>query len=419
MDTTTDTATPLVEAREAPDTVPNDLSEIFPKLAPKPIEARRLDQAKAFVKRFWAPPNEAAMDLIMLWAQACHFTGEDQRLLWLAFPRLFIGSKGRGSGKSTLLKLLAGRLNGESDGLCPRGEWVSNPSGPSLRGLLHGCQATIMFDQADTAQGSGTFPEETKNVLLQGYDQGGTVTRGGNSATGEIKRLRIDGPICLGGLYGPFTSHPNMDDVRSRTLLVRVTKRPDGTELAPLDWMIMAGELKGHHDAFAATAETIKHKATRLRPDLTEYKDRDRQLVLPIVATGAAISPDWERRARNACHVILRGGVDEETPPEPKNAFETLMRDLGLVWRPDEERLFTRDLVDRLRALPNSSWAQLGEPQDAGRKIVQLLRPEGVEPRTFRVPGGEPGKGYLLRDLVEYCDLKIATVPDPDEDPFG
>lgn len=419
MDTTTDTATPLVEAREAPDSIPDDLSEIFPKLAPKPIAARRLDQARAFVARIWAPPNEASLDLILLWALACHVTDENMRLLFNEFPRLFIGSKSPGSGKSTLLRLLAGPLNGESDGLCPRGEWTSDPSAPSLRGLLHGCRATVFLDQADTKQGGGTFPSETRNILNQGYSRGATVTRGGSSPNAPVIRLRIDGPICLGGLWGPFLSHPELTDVRSRTLMILATKRRPAQRLEPLDWMDHAAPLQGHHDALAAVAELIKWDASRARPTAPGFDDRDLQLVRPLLAVADAVGGDWPERARNATKVVLRGATDTMDKPEPKNPFEVLMRDLGLVWSPEEERLPTREIVNRLVDLPNSAWSRFETPQGAGREIVKILRPEGAEPRTFRVPGGEPCKGYLRDDLVRLCGLELAPLPDDDEDPFG
>jgi hypothetical protein len=408
--------------------IPDDLAELddlppdpVPALRPqpKPIGARRLDQAKAFLLRKWAPPNDAVADLIILWCAGCHMTDQEMRLLFMSYPRLFVGTKGPGAGKSTLLRLLAGPINGQSDGLAPRGEWTSDPSAPSLRALLHGQRAAIFLDQADTKQGNGDFPAETKTILLQGYMKGATVTRGGNTNTGKVNRYRVDGPICMAGLWDAFLSMPNMDDVRSRTLMLLCGKRRPTHKLERLDWRDDAPTLQGHHDALAAWAETVKHEVAAARPSMEGFDDRERDITEPLIAVADAAGGDWPERARNAVRVVCRGATDEMTKPEPRNPFEVLMRDLGLVWAPEEDRLPTREIVERLRELPNSAWSRFRTPQDAGRELVKILRPEGVEPSTFRMPQSDPVKGYWRDELIMKCGLELAPLVDPDEDPFG
>ena len=59
------------------------------------------------------------------------------------------------------------------------------------------------------------------------------------------------------------------------------------------------------------------------------------------------------------------------------------------------DRLFTRDLLARLAALPDRPWKDLISSQLKPEQwLASQLRPLGIRPRSLWI-GGTPGKGYL------------------------
>lgn len=383
---------------------------LVPALRTKPLGARRLDQARAFIRRFWAPTSEAALDLVILWAAGTHMTGPDRRLLFENYPRVYFGAKTPEAGKSTILMLLAGPMSGEQDGLCARGEWTSDASAPAMRALLDTEASMLALDESDTKQGSGAFPAEVRNILNMGYMTGATVTRGGTGQASKSHRFRIDGPIAMGGMWDAFLTHGDLKAVRSRTLMVPCAKPGPGVDVAMFRRRDHGEDLRRHGEALAKWAEGVKWDIAEARPDLDGFRYRDHQLIEPLLAVADAAGGDWPQRARNAIKVIMRGFPDETDTEAPTNAFELLLHDLGRVWVAHEERLATREIAARLRGLPGSGWTRYGSPQATGKEIAEILAPEGVVPQSVRLDPQTVVRGYKLADMMR---IGLAPMPKP------
>jgi hypothetical protein len=79
----------------------------------------------------------------------------------------------------------------------------------------------------------------------------------------------------------------------------------------------------------------------------------------------------------------------------------TLLRDIKAVWPEGEDKCETAVLLERLKGLEQSPWA---EDQLTARKLANMLRPFEVKPGQRRF-GGQTFKGYL------YSELKAAFDP--------
>jgi Protein of unknown function (DUF3631) len=100
-------------------------------------------------------------------------------------------------------------------------------------------------------------------------------------------------------------------------------------------------------------------------------------------------------------------GAVIQPQPCPEPAAEALLRDLRALFRGrGVDRLATAEIVAAL-------GARLGRPLTAHR-LARMLKPHGVAPRQFRMPGSGPcvrtrssGRrawGYRLHDLAERRD---------------
>lgn len=146
-----------------------------------------LNDTRAFISRFWAPPSEAALDLLTLWLAHTHAVdGESNRLVFETTQRLFLCSTGPQSGKSTALEML--------ELLSGRPFRVADPTAPALLTLIDQERASLLIDELDTLMGQGAGGRSTRTIMLEGYSEGGRVPR---KESGTTRMVSCFAPIGL------------------------------------------------------------------------------------------------------------------------------------------------------------------------------------------------------------------------------
>ena len=130
-----------------------------------------------------------------------------------------------------------------------------------------------------------------------------------------------------------------------------------------------------------------------LDTDLEFLGDRDADLWIPLFAICSIAAPNQIAKLKE-CAITLSGakaGDDAEDSLALK-----LLADIKAVWPEGEEKCDTANLLEKLKAVEESPWAEYGL---SPRKVANMLRPFGVESRGIRI-GDRTPKGYE-RDGLE------------------
>jgi hypothetical protein len=133
-------------------------------------------------------------------------------------------------------------------------------------------------------------------------------------------------------------------------------------------------------------------------PDIPEaLNDRAGDVWEPLFVLADLAGGDWPQKARQAA--IALSGDDQAT-----NVVSTLLLDCFLIFTEHKaERMFTRDLVQRLNALPNRPWRELLKGKDKlidDLWLAKQLRPFGIVPTTIWI-GQQAARGYLHDAFLE------------------
>jgi hypothetical protein len=213
-------------------------------------------------------------------------------------------------------------------------------------------------------------------------------------------------PVALAGLGDlPAT-------LMSRSVVIRMRRRAPGEHVEPFRIRAatagaapLAGQLAAWMAREApALAETY--------PDMPEgITDRPADVWEPLLAVADAARGDWPKRAREACAELAGAAETGEA-----SLGVRLLADLWEVFGEHEdqngqrartgtaEKLATKVILDRLRALDESPWAGFGKPPKEldARGLANRLRAYGV--RSDNLPRGEDGarpKGYFAASLAD------------------
>lgn len=365
--------------------------------------AALLDETRAFVARFWAPPSEAALDLLTLWLAHTHAVDGDNRLVFDTTPRLFLCSTGPQSGKTTALELL--------ELLAGRAFRVADPTAPAMLTLIDQERASLLIDELDTLMGQGAGGRSTRTIMLEGYSQGGRVPR---KESGTTRMVSCFAPMAFAGMRQNFISNPRLDALRTRTIMLLCRPRGPKQTVEPYRRRLHQAPAKALQAALARWG--AKH-ASVLAESWPEppagIEDRAAELWEPLLAVGETVGGVWAERARNACQVLALGAPEDDEDDQPSTPVEMLLADLGQVFA--EDRLASRTLVERLAVLPGSPWGRFPSVVAAGREVAAMLAPLGVAPRPVKLDGMTV-RGYDRGDLLAAGMPDLEPAEDAEQD---
>jgi hypothetical protein len=131
-----------------------------------------------------------------------------------------------------------------------------------------------------------------------------------------------------------------------------------------------------------------------------ELHDRAADNWRPLLAIADLAGGDWPAKARAAALALSGeeaaedGSLGVQLLQDIREAFATL---------DGAEGISTRELLDFLTfSLPDSPWATYGRGRGlTANSLARLLRPFGIKPKQFRPPGGDPIRGYRVRDFED------------------
>jgi hypothetical protein len=357
------------------------------RVKPEPTLSGRelLNAVEQFIRRYAALPASAYLP-VALWAIATHAAQAFD-----CFPYLALVSAVKRSGKTRLAEVL------ETLVLRP---WRG--TAPSLAALFRMLERgpTVMLDEVEVfnQKNKSEITQNLLAVLNAGHRKGSTIPRCVGPKQ-EVTDFHVYGPK----LFAAIGRLP--DTLLDRSIIVHMKRRSKAQIVERFRQVRAATEAKPIHEAVARFARecrgNIEHSyQSVLDVDLDYLNDRDADLWTPLFAVCAVIDsarlPTLEANAKTLSAAKGRDDVDD-------SYALTLLRDIRTVWPEGEEKCETAILLERLKALEESPWADAKYPLTA-RRLATMLKPFDVEPRNIQIENRRP-KGYL------YAEVEAALEP--------
>ncbi|MFJ6486278.1 DUF3631 domain-containing protein [Streptomyces sp. NPDC091682] len=356
--------------------------------------SRLLDEVEAFHRRFNVFPTEAAYVAVALWDAHAHLLD-----CFDSTPRLAFLSPEPGSGKSRALEIV--------ETLVPQPLVAANASAPVLFRAVSTLETrpTILFDEVDTIFGPKAGDNEPlRGFLNAGHHRGAGMWRcvgdGTNQTVQEFPSFCVVAMAGLGSLP---------DTILTRSVIIRMRRRARNERVQPFRRRLHAPEGHALRDRLAVWADSVRHLVDGVFPEMPdEVTDRPADVWEPLITVADAAGGDWPARARAACAQIVAASKQDD-----KGSIGIrLLTDLRDHVLNGIERLPTISVLDRLYALEEAPWADMGGKPLTSRGLAKMLGEymtgdnKPIEPRNIK-SGGAVLKGYYAADLADawtrYC----------------
>ncbi|WP_084599031.1 DUF3631 domain-containing protein [Actinoplanes subtropicus] len=361
---------------------------------PSPPEgAAILDRLHAVLTKYVILPSAEAIDAAVLWIAATH-----AQQAWTHAPRLVIKAPEKRCGKSRFLDVV--------DGTCYRPFMTVNSSTAAIcRSITNVDPPTILLDEADTVFGgkAAESNEELRGLLNAGHQRGRPMTRWDHTKK-ELERIPTFAMAALAGIG----SMP--DTIEDRAVVVKMRRRTASEKVAPF---------RSRRDG-PALRQLAADLTAWLRPNLTELENAEPAMPLedraadtwePLIAIGDLAGANWPERARQAALAL---NAAREGDVEYSDRLKVLI-DCRTVFE-SFDAMPSTVLLDRLKALPESPWAEYnGGTGLTAMKLGVLLKEYEIvsENIRFEPPVGRV-KGFHRAAFIDAWE-RYCPPPEPAE----
>jgi len=332
-----------------------------------------LSEMEKFVARFLILPQGSLLPVVA-WTIAT-FVFET----FEAFPYLCLLSPTKQCGKTRtteVLSLLAANA-------CP----TVSISEAALFRMIEEHKPTLILDEAEALTGKSDRAEAIRSLLNAGNRCNTRVPRcQGNKH--ELKLFSIYCPKVIAAIGNC------PDTIRDRSIVLTMQRKKPGEQVE----RFLLRRVKPEAQVLKAQVESFvgRHNGEIQRAyeslDLEFLHDRDAEGWEPLFAIVEVMDSSRLDELKR-CALKLTGDkvatdIDDSLPLK-------LLADLDAVWPESQPAAFTSDVIDTLKAIEDSPWADV---ELTPRKLARLLRPFGVAPRQVRL-GDRTAKGYDFEEL--------------------
>jgi hypothetical protein len=315
--------------------------------------------------------------------------------LWIAFcysipefdfaPRLCFWSPEKRCGKSLALEVVAHLL--------PNPLITSSISSPALFRILDKDKTkVILIDESDTVfgnRGDKEKAEALRQLLNASFKVGQSVIRC-EPPKFEPKEFRIFAPIALAGIG--TTAIP--ETVADRAIMVEMRRMLPNEKILEFESDEVEKYFQPVKEKLEAFARSNESRYRDLRPDLPResLNPRARDLWKPLYKIAECAGEEWIKKVQIASVALSSG----ESDPEEASLSLRLLSDLRVVFFEYEDRITTKDLIERLRDLEESPWAYLERFNPS--VVARHLKNYGVKPKPF---AGGKVRGYYRKSFED------------------
>jgi len=355
-------------------------------------------ELESFFNKYVTFSNPGHATALALWALATY--------LWPsfdAFPYLVITADTKQSGKTRCAECLSF--------VSANSRFSAGSSPAALFRAVTGEKPTLFMDEAEASL-SGETADVMRQFLNAGYRRGQTLDRADRNAEGGIMRWDVYCPkvfILIGDVF---------DTLRDRSIVIRMRRAE-----AKVRFLYTPVQEEGA--AIGAKAKAIVDEwshtiveAYKAHPGLAFLPDRDEEIWTPLFAVASVLVPervetlkslavDMATEKTAPARKYLRLMQDEDAMLEEQYS-KRLLEDMLLVMddntepnRSGRKRVFTRDVLNRLYALPLGPWRRFRGTGLTANDLANMLQRFGVRPRNIRNGGRNTKvfKGYRQEDV--------------------
>jgi hypothetical protein len=326
---------------------------------------------ETFLTRYVVLPERTALPLAIWVLLTYIFQSFD------AVPYLVIGSPAPRCGKTRLLECLELVVS------APRR--ASNISEAALFRVIEKVAPTLLLDEAETLSGRSERAEYLRQILNAGNRRGALVTRCiGPSTNIEAMDFSVFCPKVLAGI-GNFPQ-----TITDRAIVVPMQRRKDSESVARFLYKTAEPEAAALRERAGLFMGQRKEEteAAYGKAALDFISDRDAEAWSPLFAILAVADDSRLRELRASALSLTR---TKAANAEDDNLSLRLLADVRCVWPEDEPKIFTGELIQRLKSIEDAPW--VSDDKLDGRRLSRLLKPFGVTPATVQI-GKDNRKGY-------------------------
>ncbi|MEV4258065.1 DUF3631 domain-containing protein [Spirillospora sp. NPDC049652] len=357
-----------------------------------------LDRVHAALTRYVVLPSPETAVAVTLWIAATHAVKA-----WQQAPRLAISSPEKRCGKSRLLDVV--------EALCHAPLMTVNASVAAIMRLVQDdAPPTLLFDEADTLWGTKRAAEgneDLRGLLNAGWQRGRKIHRceGDSNTPREFETFAMAALAGIGRLP---------DTITDRSVQVVMRRRGPGEHADAFRQRRDVPPLHALRDEvaawLAAHLEELEHAVPVMPPGV---EDRAADVWEPLLALADLAGGPWPDRARWACALLVaQAAADDAVSSTNLHLLADLREVLELV---KSDFITSADLIQRLRALPESPWTTLTTKGLATRLQDYGIRPSG--PQWVATDDGTrktQKRGYRAADFTDAFTLYL---PHPDTPP--
>ena len=344
------------------------------------LTASALDRTEALLKKLVILKSEEHYWALTLWIAYCYSIPSFDFA-----PRLCLWSPEKRCGKSLTLEVVGHLL--------PNPLLTSSISSASLFRLLDkDPMKVILIDESDTVFGSNGDKEKAealRQLLNSSFKRGLSVIRC-EAPKYEPKEFKIFAPIALAGIG----KNAIPETVADRAIMVEMRRMLPKEKIHEFESDEVDQIFQPVKDLLKEFADQNSEKYRDLRPimDKEKLNPRARDLWKPLYKIAECAGEEWILKVRSASHSLSAGEED----PEEASLSLRLLSDIREVFEDYEERLSTKDLIERLRALEEAPWNYLDRFNPS--VLAHLLKNYGVRPKPF---GGGKIRGYYRKSFED------------------
>jgi Protein of unknown function (DUF3631) len=367
--------------------------------------AELLDDVVAWLVRYVSFPDYRQADAVALWI--LHTWAID---CFDVTPRLSVQAPQRESGKTRLLEAVGVLI------LRPR-FWIL-PSPAVVYRTLDLGPTSLLLDEVDAIfRGrNAERHDELRAIINEGYTRNGTVPRMVFDSDGKNMKpveFPVFAPVALAGIGGLH------DTLESRSLVIRLQRQKRSGRAAKFRRREVEPRAKALRDRIVLWAGVHADDLRRARPTPPKgLSDRAEDIWEPLVAIAELAGECWRKRADDAARYLAARAQDRAD-----DVGVVLLRDLKTIFEGfDEPRMFTAQILERLKAIDESPWRTWGssrrrDPGLTAQDLAKVLDEFEIHPKPLRIGDVAGNRGYELADFFDawdrYCPVRDETLLTP------
>jgi putative DNA primase/helicase len=365
----------------------NDLQGVPVKLAdiqlwPEPVNGAEVLDAVADTFSRYAVLPEGAADALALWCPHTHVFD-----LFQCSPRLNISSPEKQCGKTTLRDVAALFV--------PRPVIAENLTTAVLFRLASAQHPVILADECDTWLVEN---EKLRSLFNSGHRKGGVVMRceGENN---EVRAFSCYAPAMLCGI-GELSA-----TLHDRSIVIRLERAKPREIEARFDSRHVEYENELNRK-LARWCNDNRGRIEACDPQLPANAfNRLADNWRPLFAVAEVAGGDWPQRCASAFAKLTHDDADAD------GLRIMLLTDIREIFK--EERMFSKDLVERLAELKERPWPEVcrGKPITE-RWLARNLAAFGIHPKLIRIGEDKPARGYEKDDFRDKFERYLSQKGD-------